>query len=121
MRIMKRLFAELMQTIGISGVVVLTQDGKVLHQNYLDDELAEQLPEALLHSFIETLGIVQEADIIFSRRRVYVRRIQDGFLLVLMLPNAPMAMVRLQIDTLIPQLESATRYRGLKRFFKLRK
>jgi hypothetical protein len=118
---MKKLFAELMQTVGISGVVVLALNGKILHQNYLDSELEEQLSVALLHQFIETLGIVQEADIIFARRRVYVRRIPVGFLLVLMLPNAPMAMVRLQIDTLIPQLEASTKTKGLKRFFKLRK
>lgn len=118
---MNRLFAELMQTVGISGVVVLTFNGKILHQNYLDDELGDKLSISLLHQFIDTLGIVQEADIIFSRRRVYVRRIPVGFLLVLMLPDAPMAMVRLQIDTLMPQLEASAKGRGLKRFFKLRK
>lgn len=118
---MKRLFAELMKTVGISGVVVLAYDGKILHQNYLDDELAEQLTVSLLHQFIETLGIMHEADIVFSRRRVYVRRIQVGFLLVLMLPSAPMAMVRLQVDTLIPQLETSTRSKGLKWLFKRRK
>lgn len=121
MRTMKRLFAELMQTVGISGVVVLAFDGKIMHQNYLDDELGEHLKVALLRQFVDTLGIVQEADIIFARRRVYVRRLSSAFLLVLMLPNAPMAMVRLQVDTLIPQLESSFKGRGLIRFFKLRR
>jgi hypothetical protein len=118
---MKRLFAELMQTVGISGVVVLTSNGQILHQDYLDGELEELLSDVLLHQFIDTMGIVHEADIIFSRRLVYVRKIPVGFLLVFMLPNAPMAMVRLQIDTLIPQLEASTKVRGLRRFFKLRK
>ena len=121
MRKMEKLFTELMQTVGISGVLVLTLNGKIIHQNYLDSELEEQLSAALLHQFVDTLGIVQEADIIFTRRRIYVRRIPVGFLLVLMLPNAPIAMVRLQIDTLIPQLEASTKAKGLKRFFKFRK
>lgn len=106
-----------MQTVGISGVVVITFNGKILHQNHLDDELGDQLTQPVLHQFIDTLGIIQEADIIFARRRVYVRRISVGFLLVLMLPPAPMAMVRLQIDTIIPQLEDATTAKGLKKFF----
>lgn len=118
---MKRLFEELIQTVGISGVVVLTLRGQILHQSYLDSELEELLSDAFLYQFIDTLGIVHEADIIFSRRLVYMRRIPVGFLLVFMRPNAPMAMVRLQIDTLIPQLEASTKVRGLKRFFKLRK
>ncbi len=100
---------------------MLAFDGKVLHQNYLDDELGEHLSVAILHQFIDTLGIVQEADIIFARRRVYVRRISSGFLLVLMLPNAPMAMVRLQVDTLMPQLESSFKNKGIGRLFGLLK
>lgn len=79
-----------------------------------------QKPEldAVMYQFVETLGQVHEIEVVFERQKIYVRRTESGYLLIFMELSAPMAMVRLNCDMVIPALKMANKPKGLSRFFK---
>jgi hypothetical protein len=115
---MKHYFEELMGTQGVLGLLLLSPEGAVHYKadpaNLLlarpVDEIAVQLVSALTDA-------IQEVDMVFSEQRVYLRWTPLGPLLVLLTRTAPIAMVRLHCDTLIPTLKPPERASGLKRFF----
>ena len=68
--------------------------------------------------FIESLSEIKETDLIFSKGRLYVRRAEIGYLVVVTGLFVPMAMIRLQCDILLPSLKPTPKKKGIKRFFK---
>jgi hypothetical protein len=115
---MQHYFNDLLGTDGVLGLLLLSFKGEVLYkadpsqllQTRWVDEIAVELTDALT-------GAVQEADMVFSKRRVYLRRTPLGPLLVILTLTAPIAMVRLHCDMLIPTLKPPKRTSGLKRIF----
>jgi hypothetical protein len=113
---MQQYFNDLLATDGVLGLMLLSFKGEMLYkadpsqllQTRSVDEIAVQLTDALTDA-------VQEADMVFSRRRVYLRRTPVGPLLIILTLGAPIAMVRLHCDTLIPTLKPPKRASGLKR------
>lgn len=115
---MQQYFNDLLGTDGVLGLMLLSFKGEVLYkadpsqllQARSADEIAVELTDALTDA-------VQEADMVFSKRRVYLRRTPVGPLLIILSLAAPIAMVRLHCDTLIPALRLPKRASGLKRIF----
>jgi hypothetical protein len=115
---MQQYFNDLLGTDGVLGLMLLSFKGEVLYmadpsqllQAHPVDEIAVQLTDALTDT-------VQEADMVFSNRRVYLRRTPVGPLLIILTLAAPIAMVRLHCDTLIPTLQPPKHGGGFKRFF----
>jgi hypothetical protein len=68
--------------------------------------------------FIESLIGVREADLIFEKGRLYIRRTDIGYLVVWIGSFIPIAMIRLQCDILLPSLTPAKKTKGIRRFFK---
>jgi hypothetical protein len=115
---MKKAFDDLLHTKGVLGVVLLSLNSKVLYKEYSGGRIEDRLPDEAWRQFAETLDQVKEADIIYHLRRIYLRRTADQILLVLMETDAPMAMIRLKTDTILPQLPRMQKATGLGRFFK---
>lgn len=115
---MQQYFNDLMETEGVLGLLMISHEGDVLHKadpsNILLEGPVHDIAFELVRSLTED---VQEADLVFSERRVYLRRTAIGTLLVFLALTAPIAMVRLHCDTVIPTLKSPKRAGGLKRFF----
>jgi hypothetical protein len=67
---------------------------------------------------IESLEGMRETDLIFEKGRIYIRKTEVGFLVVLMALYVPISMVRLNCDILLPLLQPAKPGRKFGRFFK---
>jgi hypothetical protein len=67
---------------------------------------------------IESLEGMRETDLIFEKGRIYIRKTEMGFLVVLMALYVPIAMVRLNCDILLPSLQPSKPGRKFGRFFK---
>jgi len=72
-------------------------------------------------SFIDLIDGVREADLIYKKSRIYIREAPVGYLIIVMEIYAPVALVRLNCDILLPTLKEKTETKGLGRFFKRKK
>lgn len=100
---MKAIFKELLDTADVEGVLLVSFEGNVEFK-----ELAIAIPDQsinrLIGPLITTMDKAKEADVVFQKKRLYIRRTDNGFIMVLMGSFAPVAMVRLNCDMLLPQL-----------------
>jgi hypothetical protein len=60
----------------------------------------------------------REAELVFERARLYIRRSTEGVLVVVMGLLAPTGMIRLTSDVLLSGMRAQAPVRGIRRFFK---
>jgi len=128
---MSALFDDLLAIEGVKGVMFFSAAGELLFEESGGgmDKTAVRDWQALLVS----LDGAREADLIFETGRLYIRKADEGMLVVTMGRIAPAAMIRLNCDVLLPELKSdkgsgplfdgakPKRKKGLGRFFQLSK
>jgi hypothetical protein len=129
---MSALFDDLLAIEGVKGVMFFSAAGELLFEESGAggmDKTAVRDWQALLVS----LGGAREADLIFEMGRLYIRKADEGMLVVTMGRIAPAAMIRLNCDVLLSELKSdkgsgplfegakPKRKKGLGRFFQLPK
>jgi hypothetical protein len=115
-------FNDILELEDVKGIMVLSNEGQVLFRDIPDPKLARGNPDSMnWASFLEALDGIREADFVFEQCRLYVRESAGGYLLVLMGHFAPIAMVRLNCDIVLPSLKQAHASKGLARFFKRKK
>ena len=114
---MKELFNDILKMDGINGVLLLSHEGTVLFE-----EFSNSSPPVFENKdwlgFVAALGASREADIVFKEARIYIRRSEIGFLVVLVSLSMSMAMLRLNCDILLPSLKPAPEPKGIKKLFK---
>lgn len=114
---MQALFKGVLDLAGINGVVLMSFDGRIIfkHSNNSDNGLSD---EWSWKKFAGALEGIKETDLIYEKCRIYIRRSDLGYLLVIMERQAPIAMLRLNCDIILPSLKPVNSPKGLKRFFK---
>jgi hypothetical protein len=103
---MKDIFKDIMAIDGVHGLMVVSSEGGVMlskfSSNFRGEE--EKLSEINWEPFILEMGNVRDAELIYDRARFYIKRSETGFLIVMIGDNAPISMVRLNCEILLPQL-----------------
>jgi hypothetical protein len=117
---MREVFKDLLAVDGVRGVVFFTPSGERVFAEF---NIGGNGPEAGgdWYALVVSLGKAREADLVFDKGRVHVRRTAAGVLVVVMGLIAPCAVVRLNCDILLPALNVRRSRRsasGIKRFFK---
>jgi hypothetical protein len=127
---MSALFDDLLAVAGVKAVMFFSAAGELLFEDSGAggmDKAAARDWQALLAS----LDGAREADLIFEMGRLYIRKADEGMLVVTMGRIAPAAMIRLNCDVLLSELKShkgsgplfegakLKRKKGLGRFFQL--
>jgi hypothetical protein len=100
---MKAIFKELLDTADVEGVLLVSFEGSVVFKAF-SAAFPEQNVNGLIGPLITTMDKAREADVVFQRKRLYIRRTDNGFIMIFMGSFAPIAMVRLNCDMLLPQL-----------------
>jgi hypothetical protein len=114
---MRDLFQDLLAIDGVKGVVFFSLSGQPVFEEFtVGGSGAANAGDWL--SLAKSLGKAQEAELVFEKGRLYVRRGAEGFLVVVMGLMGPTGMVRLTSDILLSGLREPKPVRGLKRFFK---
>mgnify|MGYP006277242461 FL=1 len=111
-------FDDILDLEDVKGIAILSKEGQLLFQKFSAAADTVKLETKSWASFLQALDGIREADFIFESSRLYVRDSTGGYLLVLMGHFAPIAMVRLNCDILLPTLKQAHATKGLARFFK---
>ena len=114
---MRELFSDILNIEGVKGLILLSFTGDMIFKelNQIVQQDAENNDWKL---FIESLAGMRESDLIFEKGRLYIRRTEIGYLIVIIGSFVPIAMMRLQCDILLPALKPAKSPKGIRRFFK---
>jgi hypothetical protein len=114
---MRELFKDILNMEGVKGLMLFSFAGDPVYKefNQAQPEGIESRDWSLL---IESLAGMRETDLVFKKGRLYIRRTDIGYLVVLMGIFVPIAMMRLQCDILLPSLKPAKAAKGIRHLFK---
>jgi hypothetical protein len=114
---MRELFNDILSVEGVKGLILFSFVGDFIFKE-LDQNIVEDIDNREWRLFIESLAGMRETDLIFEKGRLYIRKTDIGYLVILIGSFVPIAMMRLQCDILLPSLKPAKPAKGILRFFK---
>jgi hypothetical protein len=115
---MKALFKDILALAQVQGVVFFSPEGKVLFKEFVAALPEEPEARDWWGLFFHSLKGIREAEVVYEKARLYIRRSEAGFLMVLTGREIRVAMLRLHCDILLPRLKEATTPKGISRFFR---
>ncbi len=115
---MKELFKQILCIEDVQTLMLFTFEGELAFREQSASLLGATEVSPEWHGFIRSLEGIREADLIFDRERLYIRRTNLGYLVITMGVFAPAAMVRMNCDMVLPSLNQPGREKGLRKFFR---
>jgi hypothetical protein len=116
---MENIFQEILDMYDVHGMVLVSPEGRILFESFKQGKTNLDPNNFDWLTLVDSLGEFQEADLVFSRGRFYIRKTGTGYLMISMNESASMAMVKLSCDIIIPQLAKAKPAKGgLRSFFR---
>jgi hypothetical protein len=115
---MKDFFEDIVNMEDIHGILLLSLEGEPIFKQIKVPHLKGQELDELWPRVVKVLGDTREADLIFEKARLYIRKTDVGYLIVHMGQFASAAMVRLNCDMILPSLKQAKVSKRLAQFFK---
>jgi len=111
-------FSRILETQDVEGLMLFSFQGDLLFQegSFSFSEHGES--GKAWGRFVIALEGVREADLVFEKIRLYVRKADPGYLVIVMNLFAPAAMVRMSCDMALPSLRQKREPTGLRKFFK---
>jgi hypothetical protein len=102
---MKKLFEDVLKMEDVHGILLVSREGAVVFEAFntppsKSHGLKKSLPQA-----IQAFKDIREADLVFEKSRLYIRKTDAGYFMVNMGLLASAAMVRLNCDMLLPSLK----------------
>jgi len=103
---MKDIFKDVMGIDGVHGLMVVSAEGSVMISKFSPDfrDEEEQLSQINWEPFTVEMGSIKDAELIYDSARFYIKKSEIGFLIVIIGDNAPISMVRLNCEILLPML-----------------
>jgi len=123
---MKDIFTDLNAIENVHASLFFSSDGdlvfyKATEKSGLTREMIEDFSASLDWKSVHKRFItINEAELIFSKYRVYIRKADHGLIVILMSLMAPIEIVRLNIDLIMSEINSLKKAKGFGRFFKFR-
>jgi hypothetical protein len=118
---MKEIFRDVLSMEDVKGVMLFSFEGALVYKEFKESLAEEPENRAWWGLFLDSLGEVREADFVFDQGRIYLRKTASGYLIFLLGLYAPIAMLRLNCDILLPLLKEAETTKGIGRLFKRKK
>ena len=115
---MKDLFKDVLNINGVQGIILLSNDGKVIFDSMTEKRVGTNQTFQNWKKLVDVLRNAREADFVFENGRFYLRQTHNGYLLISMQMVASIAMIKLNCDILLPHLKSTKNSKGIKSFFR---
>lgn len=123
---MESMFDELFGIDGVQGVFLISCEGKTVFNRFRSptgktepEKPVEMVGQTInIEKFTETLEQANESLLIYTQKRIYIKKAGEHFLFILLDMFAPVAMVRLNCQLIIPELEKIKSSKGIGRFFR---
>ena len=113
-----KLFNDILSMNSIKGVMLVSHQGDILFKEFLGRQPTKPDNNTWWELFIGALDGIQEADLVFEKNRLYVRKADSGYLMILTGLDTSISMLRLNCDVVIPSLKNLKPKKGLKGLFK---
>jgi len=119
---MKEAFKNIIEFRDVEAIFYIGKTSETVHvaENY-KNEFETGTPPKIeeIDSIIKSIGSLDEAELIFSEKRIYIRKIEDSHLVIVLGFITPTPMLQLNCDISIPELtKQQNKPKGLSRFFK---
>lgn len=114
---MREVFKDLLAVDGVKGALFFSPAGECVFEEF-NIEGRELAPAEDWYALAASLGRMREAELVFEKGRLYIRRTPEGILVVVMGLIAPSAVIRLNCDILLPALKEQRSVKGIRRLFK---
>jgi len=103
---MKDIFKDVMGIEGVHGLMVVSSEGSVMLSKFSPDFREEEgkLSQINWEPFTIEMGSIKDAELIYDSARFYIKKSETGFLIVIIGDNAPISLVRLNCEILLPLL-----------------
>jgi hypothetical protein len=112
---MADMFKDVLGIEGVHGVLLLSEKGDVSVSEFTKDHQseAENIKGVDWASMVNELAGISEGEIMFDDGRFYIRKAGAGYLMVVLDDHAPVSMVRLNCEVLLPTLEKQKLGKGI--------
>lgn len=115
---MKDPFSEIRNVNDVHAIMVFSDGGKIRFEEVFSSAPFEKPSKNNWEALAKALNGIKEADVLYGENRIYIRKVQPGYLLIVMGLRAPVAMVRMSCDVLSSSLtDRDLGKKGLKSFF----
>ncbi|MBW2065331.1 MAG: hypothetical protein JRJ03_10420 [Deltaproteobacteria bacterium] len=115
---MKDILDSIRRTQDFEGILVLSKKGELIYQEFLSSPPPVINDRDLRLHLIAPLNRTQEAELVFSRKRLYIRKTDKGYLFIVMGLFAPISKIRIYCDIIVRSLNQEKRAKGLAALFK---
>jgi len=115
---MKALFRQILEIEDVQGVSLISFAGEVIYQEDSGVFTRDAEKSGVWGRLFKAMQGTREADLVFENMRLYIRRTELGYLIIVMGLFAPAAMVRMNCDMLLPALKRKGKFKGLRGFFR---
>jgi hypothetical protein len=114
---MQKLFDDILSIDGVKGAMVFSFKGDLIFKKFTN-AVHRDPKDFDWNRFVELLEGMRETELIFEKGRLYIRRSDVGYLVIVMGLFVPMAILRLHCDILLPSLVPDKSSKRWSRFFK---
>ena len=114
---MKKLLKNILDMEDVKGVMLFSLEGDIIFKEFLSPLPEEARTDVWWGPFIDSLNGIRELDLVFEKSRLYIRKTDHGYLLVIMGVFASIAMIKLNCDTLLNSSKQTGKSKGLKFLF----
>lgn len=114
---MKELFGPILEIDDVRAVSLMSLEGEAVFQEASSIFTKEAEKSGIWPRVFKAMEEIREMDLVFEKIRVYIRRTDIGYLVVVMGPFAPAALVRMTCDVLLPSLKNKGKPKALRRLF----
>lgn len=114
---LREVFQDFLSMGGVVGVMFFSHSGGLVFEQFTVDRDLHPAAGPFFR-LAEALEGEREADLVFEKGRVNVRRSSKGILVVVTERHVPGAMVRLNSDILLAALNVPKPAKGIRRFFR---
>ena len=118
---MRGLFNDIRNTDDFEGIMLFSSEGELMYQESLSALSKKIKNEEFWHAVVQSLSGIREAELVYEKNRLYIRKTGIGYLMIMTGMFAPIPKIRLYCDVLLPTLSEMKASKGLKRFLKKRK
>ncbi|MBW1984097.1 MAG: hypothetical protein JRI53_05215 [Deltaproteobacteria bacterium] len=114
---MKEVLKDILEIDGVNGVVILTDEGKIIFKE-MSSTTTIKLDKVDWNLIIDAILGYREIELIYENGMLYVRKIEFGFMMVLVDVYVQVAMIRLNCDIILPSLKNLKSNKNYKHLFK---
>ncbi|MFN2353434.1 MAG: hypothetical protein ABR512_02765 [Desulfopila sp.] len=114
---MKKLFEDILSMDGVHGLILLSEEGKVLFESLDERRFLPENTTLSWNMILESLEDFREMDLLYEQGRFYMLKTGAGCLIISMRLDVSTAMVKLNCDIIVPELKKVKSGRGFKKFF----